>query len=292
MKYKAAAQPTTGYSTTIQETMFFMRLRRHAKIVFLLLAVLFALSFTLLGVGTGGSFGDIIRSILDTRTTNPVNTLIDATKKNPKSAVAWYNLGEHYQGEVINTDTASITKYAPLAVDALNRYVKLSKNLKPRASALQLVGYLEGEIASVRQTAVQTAIADYQQASGALGLNSSFFNTALGEDPLVAPAVNVAEGEYSQAQKSYLQAAKASEVAYKQWKSVVAKVDPSQTSYAELNLGMAAQSAGDTATAIANYKAFLKLVPHGVESTRVRQAMAALEKQAGLTPQTVTKPKK
>ena len=46
----------------VEDTMFFPRLRRHAKWMFALLALMFALGFVGFGVGAGGiGFGDILR---------------------------------------------------------------------------------------------------------------------------------------------------------------------------------------------------------------------------------------
>ena len=46
--------------------MFFPRLRRHAKWVFLFLALAFGLGFVAFGVGAGGvGFGDVFRGSVD-----------------------------------------------------------------------------------------------------------------------------------------------------------------------------------------------------------------------------------
>ena len=62
---RAAAAGSTagsGSAQAIEDTMFFPRLRRHAKWVFVLLALVFALSFVFFGVGAGGTgIGDILR---------------------------------------------------------------------------------------------------------------------------------------------------------------------------------------------------------------------------------------
>src|SRR2546429_7909249 len=64
----AKSQPGTRKQTaarrppTIEQTMFFPRLRRQAKWVFLLLAVIFAGGFVFFGVGSGSTgLGDLLR---------------------------------------------------------------------------------------------------------------------------------------------------------------------------------------------------------------------------------------
>ncbi len=60
-----AAVATPRRATTapsIEDTMFFPRLRRHAKWMFVLLALIFGLGFVLFGVGAGGvGVGDVFR---------------------------------------------------------------------------------------------------------------------------------------------------------------------------------------------------------------------------------------
>ena len=85
-KPNAAVAPTRPRASTapsIEDTMFFPRLRRHAKWMFVLLAVFMGLGFVLFGVGAGGvGVGDIFRgsdgtsgqSISDARETRPRRT--------------------------------------------------------------------------------------------------------------------------------------------------------------------------------------------------------------------------
>src|ERR687883_985387 len=60
---KAEVRPRAARKPPVAEqTMFFMRLRRSTKPVFIFLALVFALSFVFLGVGSGSSgIGDLLR---------------------------------------------------------------------------------------------------------------------------------------------------------------------------------------------------------------------------------------
>ena len=64
-KPHAAVAPARRRGTTapsIEDTMFFPRLRRHAKWMFVFLALVFGLGFVVFGVGAGGTgIGDIFR---------------------------------------------------------------------------------------------------------------------------------------------------------------------------------------------------------------------------------------
>jgi hypothetical protein len=58
-KRKKKAAPTW------EEQLFFSRLRRHAKVMYVLLAVVFAAGFVVLGVGSGSTgIGDILQGKL------------------------------------------------------------------------------------------------------------------------------------------------------------------------------------------------------------------------------------
>src|SRR2546423_13452764 len=80
----AKSQPGTRKQTaarrppTIEQTMFFPRLRRQAKWVFLLLAVIFAGGFVFFGVGSGSTgLGDLLRgkfNIFGSNSGSPHNT--------------------------------------------------------------------------------------------------------------------------------------------------------------------------------------------------------------------------
>ena len=96
--------------------MFFPRLRRHAKWMFVFLALVFALGFVVFGVGAGGTgIGDIFR---DQGGTSSGESVSDARKQaadHPKDPQAWLELSTALQTE---GDTAG-------AIDALNRAIAL-----------------------------------------------------------------------------------------------------------------------------------------------------------------------
>ena len=96
--------------------MFFPRLRRHAKWMFVLLALVFGLGFVVFGVGAGGTgIGDIFR---DQGGTSSGQSVSDAQKQaadHPKSPQAWRDLSTAYQTE---GETGG-------AIDALNRVIVL-----------------------------------------------------------------------------------------------------------------------------------------------------------------------
>jgi len=100
--------------------MFFPRLRRHAKWMFVFLALVFGLGFVVFGVGAGGTgIGDIFRD----QGTSSGQSVSDARKEaeaHPKNPQAWRDLATALQTE---GETAA-------AIDALDRAI----TLKPKAA--------------------------------------------------------------------------------------------------------------------------------------------------------------
>ena len=96
--------------------MFFPRLRRHAKWMFLFLAIVFALGFVGFGVGAGGvGFGDVIRDAAGGGGTPSVSDAEKRVLDNPKDAQAFKDLSTAQQAAG-NTDGA---------IEALQNYVQL-----------------------------------------------------------------------------------------------------------------------------------------------------------------------
>ena len=84
----------------IEDTMFFPRLRRHAKWMFLFLALAFGLGFVGFGVGAGGiGIGDVFR---DAAGGTGVPSISDSEQKvldNPKDAQAFKDLSTAHQAD-------------------------------------------------------------------------------------------------------------------------------------------------------------------------------------------------
>src|SRR5580765_5569125 len=88
-----------GGQHVVEDTMFFPKLRAHAKWVFILLAVVFATSFVFLGVGSGssglgdllnGNFGNLFGS--GTGTSSQIEKDQKRIDKNPKDAAAYKDM--------------------------------------------------------------------------------------------------------------------------------------------------------------------------------------------------------
>src|SRR3970282_1228943 len=96
-------RPTAGKrkpAVTLEDTMFFPRLRRHAKWVFLFLAVAFGLGFIGFGVGAGGvGIGDVFRGQGGGSGIPSVSDAQKRVNENPKDAKAFRDLATAFQAK-------------------------------------------------------------------------------------------------------------------------------------------------------------------------------------------------
>jgi len=244
--------------------MFFPRLRRHAKWMFLFLALVFGLGFVGFGVGAGGiGFGDIIRGTAG----GGAPSVSDAQQRvldNPKDAQAFRDLATAQQAAGHTDD----------AIEALQGYI----SLRPKdTDALRELASLYLAKASAAQERAQI----YQVRSDYLapgGIRDTIFQ--IGGSPLEPdPITNAVSTSYERdlaAASSEIQTASAQAVdAYRRITEARPK-DPA----VQLELAQAAQSAGDAATTVAAYKAFLRLAPNDPTAPEVRRILKQLRQYA------------
>jgi tetratricopeptide (TPR) repeat protein len=243
--------------------MFFMRLRRGAKWAFIVVIFAFAFSFLFAGVGSGGSGGDIIQELLGMRGGDPVKSAEKDVAKHPRSAQALSTLALAYSGKGRRGD-------------AINTYEKYLK-LKPKdTSALSQLARLQGEVTALRGYRYERLQTNLQSVTGPLSPDP--LDALAGTDTLTSAYTSLMTMKLSSAYASYTNAAKAWEETYKLYVKAVPKTDTFQRANVELQLGQAAQSAGDITVAIQSYKTFLKMVPKDARASQVKTILAELQK--------------
>jgi tetratricopeptide (TPR) repeat protein len=256
------------------QQLFFSKLRRRAKPAYLILAVLFAVTFAFLGVGSGANSGlDQLFSGLNIfgGGGNSVSKALKDVQKHPTDPKGFRDLATAYEAK---GDT-------PNAISTLQQYT----NLKPKDAAAW------SELANLQLTQAQSYVTQYQAAYGSqqLAAPSQAFRptgklgTALGTDPIEQAAASVAN---SSTTDLYQRANLAYSGAISSYKALV-KLQPANAN-AQFQLASAAQTAGDTTTAIAAYKAYLKLNPSSSTAAEIRQ----LIQQLSPAPATPAKKKK
>jgi tetratricopeptide (TPR) repeat protein len=242
--------------------LFFSRMRRRAKPAYLILAVLFAVTFAFLGVGTGANSGlDQLFSGLNIfgGGGNSVSKALKEVQKHPTDPKGFRDLATAYESK---GDTGN-------AVSTLQQYT----NLKPKDAAVwSELGGLQLTQAQDYVTQYQTAYSNQQLAAPSQAFRpTGQLGTALGTDPIESAAASVAN---SSTTDLYQRANLAYSGAISSYKELV-KLQPSNAN-AQFQLAQAAQTAGDTTTAVAAYKAYLKLNPSSSTAAQIRQLIKQL----------------
>jgi tetratricopeptide (TPR) repeat protein len=237
--------------------MFFPRLRRHAKWMFVFLALVFGLGFVGFGVGAGGVG---IGNIFDNQGSSgaSISDAREKTVKTPRDPEAWRDLSTALQTE---GETAE-------AVVALERAVELAPKDVPLLRELSAIYIAQGIEKSREAQAAQAQVA--ATASGGIpgGLTAGGVPVVVDKvAEAIGGTVNVEVATASgEAQAAYEDAV----ATYKK----IAKLQPADPNV-QLELAQTAQSAGDDATALAAYERFLVLAPDDPTAPLVRQQLKA-----------------
>lgn len=271
----SARRPTGGSSARIAEqTMFFPRLRRQARWAFALMVVAFLLGFVFLGVGSGSGIGDLLQgnfgNILGTGSSGPsIDKAKDRVAKNPKDAAAYRDLADAYRTK----------QRTPEAIRALQKYTALRPKDK---RAVEDLAALQLSRAEALRNQAAAAYAEQQQTSigDAFGPSpSSKLGQALGTDPITQAVTSNASTAFSDAY-SKMQAAYTDAVrTYKR----LAVLEPDEPTIQE-ELAFAAETGGDTKTAVAAYQRYLKLNPEATDAAAIKQRIKQLQAQSAPTP--------
>lgn len=263
------------------DQLFFSRLRGHAKWMFVALALVFAGGFVFFGVGSGstgigggghggngGGLFDFIRG--GPRGLASVKKAEKQIRERPQDPNGYRALSTALQAAGKDTEAvaplATYTKLRPSDLDALSQlgvlYLTAATRYRDQARVAQF------EAQSVPSSSLFSPDP------------TSRLGQALPRDPvsdaLSARASTNVNDAFGRMQRAFSDAVGV-------YKKITA-LEPADPT-AELELANTAQSAGDTQTAIAAYKAFLKLAPNDPNAPAVKQQLALLQ------PAPATKPK-
>ena len=249
-----------------EDTLFFNRLRTHAKWVFVLLIVVFGLGFVLLGVGSSGlGLGDIFNGISGGGGSPSIDKPLKATQQNPKNAAAWKELATAYDAKA---DYAS-------GLSAWQQYTQL----RPKdVDGLNSLAQDYGQLLQSQAVDLQAAQAEVQQTqTPTLGPSStSPLGRALGglSNPLEQSQSSDAVARYQSASSAYQQTASQLIATYQK----IGKLQPTEPGV-QLQLAQTAESIGDYATAIAAYKQFIRIAPDDASVPQAKARIKTLQKQ-------------
>ena len=261
-KPKAKQKPVK--QDTWEDQLFFARLRRHAKSVFVFLALVFMLSFVLFGVGSGSTGISDSLSNFFTRSSSSgpsVGNAEDKTRENPEDAQAWRELA-----------TAHETKeQIPEAIVALTRYTAL----KPKnEDALQELGglYLRQSDVYAQQYVTAQSIASALQPGATLQAGGQLPARAGAHRPDLRRDLDDHEHGL---ERGLLQVRRDAGQGRRRLRKL-ADLNPEDAT-TQYRLAQVAQSAGNNAEAISGYTAFLKLAPNDSLAPAARKALKQLK---------------
>jgi len=251
-----------------EEQLFFSRLRRHAKLVFVFLALVFAVSFVFLGVGSGSNgITDALQSFFGRSSGSSLGSQISAKQKvvaqNPKDVNAYLDLAGVQQADKQEANAlATLQKahaIAPNNVDVLNRIAALQS-----AQAAREGDNYNAVLASITANDLTPPGLDTSSPIGQ-ALTSDPYTQAL--QTRLSNAYAKVTGAYSKVANSYKQAAQ------------VARGTADEPN-ALLQWASASQNANDLTGAVTAYTRFLKVAPNNPNAATVRQTLAQLTASA------------
>ena len=241
--------------------MFFPKLRRHAKWMFLFLALVFGLGFVGFGVGAGGiGVGNIFQGSGNSGLPS-ISAAEKRVSENPRDAQAFRDLATAHQAEG-NTDEA---------IEALQSFV----GLRPKnVDALrELAALYLAKTSEAQQEANNANIRAAYTVPGATIAST----IVIGGQPLEAdPISSAVNARLSEAVNAALSEAQSASVQAVETYRRIAQASPREPSV-QLELAQAAQNAGDSATAIAAYEKFVKIAPDDPTVPEVKRLIKELK---------------
>lgn len=265
---KAQAQPTkarrrgrrghSGGGNPNQE-LFFVKLRRGQKWLYGLLAVVFALGFVGIGVGSGNGAGlsQLYTGLFGSGSGNAVSKAQDEVKKDPVQG--YRQLATAYESD---GNTAQ-------AITALQSYLALRK--KDAATW--------GELGGLQLSQGNTYTTQYQNAQQAAQiadpsapfLPGGVLGSAVGQNPAYTGASQAASSQTSQLYQQASSAFKSAVTSYQK----ASQLHPRSTTYLQL-LAQAAANAGNNSVAADALRKYLKVYPNAPLKSQILKEIKAL----------------
>jgi cytochrome c-type biogenesis protein CcmH/NrfG len=256
-----------------EEGMFFPRLRSHAKWVFVLLALVFAGGFVLFGVGSGSNgIGNVLQDWLHIGQAAggpSISSLEQKTAKQPSNVQAWRDLATAYEADQRTDD----------AVRALERLAALRP--KDPETLQELAGQYQRQLTNLSTEAqaaqLDTPVADPSQfrPPTTTPFGQAFSDPNALQDPLTQSLTSQVSSKIGELQVK----AQAIQQRLLTTDRKVVALDPTNPT-SQFQLGQVADGTGDTKTAIASYKRFLKLSPDDPLAAQVKARLKQLSPPA------------
>ena len=265
---KPAPAPSRYESAYVgTEGLFFQRLRRQARWMFVVLALVFGVGFVAFGVGSDvqGGIADVLGVGGGGSGQPSVDDAREKLDEKPNDPVALRELATALQTEGQADD----------AILPLEQYVALRP--KDEDAQRELAGLYLTRASRARQDlqAAQVEAALLNPGSDFLPSPSTPLGQALSSPPITQAITGDATEAVNEAYSRLIAAYESAKRAYQE----IVKLAPDDAA-AQLQLADTAANSGDTTTAIAAYKKFLALAPDDPSAPLVRQEIKRLEAAA------------
>jgi tetratricopeptide (TPR) repeat protein len=258
-------------NVNVEDTLFFSRIRNHAKWMFVFLAITFASSFVLFGVGTGfGGLQDILLQNNGVAGGPSENSARDRIAANPKDAQAYRGLATALQNQQKPEESiAPLAKYVELEPSDIDSQRELA------ALYLQQADQYRTQ-AQLAQLGLQNDVpgAVFEPSS------TSKIGNALATDPINDALSSRHNAALNAAVTKMTDALTKAVASYK----LVAAAQPNDSAI-QFELAQTAETANDLPTAVAAYKHFLKLAPEDQSAPAVKERIALLEERLAPAPE-------
>ncbi len=265
---KATKRPTRP---AWEDQLFFGRLRTHAKWMFVFLAIVFGLSFVILGVGSGSTgISQVLQNFFNGSSSSgpSLSSLQKKTVQSPNDAAAWLAYANKLQQK----------SQPDAAAAALQTYTKLKP--KDQNVLLQLAGlYLQrAQDWQTLYIAAQTYTQSLSPSPILTPKSTSTLGKALGSlsDPIANAVTSQSSSQASTDYSQVISFLGQREQVYQK----LAKLTPNDAT-TQYSLAQAAQDSSDFKVAIAAYKKFLKLAPSDSQAPTARAAIKQLQLEVG-----------
>jgi tetratricopeptide (TPR) repeat protein len=245
--------------------MFFPKLRRRAKWVFLLLAIAFGGGFLIFGVGAGGSgIGDYVADLLNRPVSSAGPSLEDA-----REAAA-----ERPNDPEARLDLASAAQREGQVDEAIGAYERY-RTLQPRdEDALRSLAALYGQQVAQAQERAAVASSEAQEASlpQTFAPQDSPFVQEITGNPISDSVSSRAQARADAANAEVQRLARLQIDVFSDL-TLIARDDP----LLFLQFAQASENAQDYESAVAAYESFLDLAPNNPNAPQIEERIKALE---------------
>jgi tetratricopeptide (TPR) repeat protein len=250
--------------------MFFPRLRRQAKWMFVFLAVVFGLGYVIFNVGgsiPGTGLGDVFQGLATQNSGPSVGDSQDKIKDRPNDPSGYRELSTALQREGRNAE----------AIQPLARYVQMKPTDR---EALRQLGSLHMSQANTYQQQGSMAQAQLTELTGGdvfAPRAQSPFGQAFANPQITSLEANKYNQQLNQAYLGYQQAYKDATRVFEKLVAVTPDELEADEPLIFLQLGQAAQSAGETKTAIKAYERYLVIAPDSASAKAVKAQLTQLK---------------